>query len=111
MVRYEYSAKCTGVYDGDTITVDVDLGFGIFLKHQRMRLLGVDTPELRGPERADGLKARDFVRDLVLEKEVMIRTVKDGKGKYGRWLVEVWVGGVSLNTRLIQEGLATPYPH
>ena len=50
-MMYEYKATVTKVYDGDTITVDFDLGFGILIRKQKIRLLGINTPEVRGPER------------------------------------------------------------
>ena len=87
---YEYMATVVSVYDGDTIRVDIDLGFGIQMKNQSIRFLGVDTPEVRGEERPDGLVARDFVRDCILGQRVMLRTYKDTQGKYGRWLAEVY---------------------
>lgn len=87
---YEYMAKVLSVYDGDTIRVDIDLGFGVQMKNQSIRLLGIDTPEVRGDERPDGLVARDFVREMILDKIIMLRTFKDKKGKYGRWLAEVY---------------------
>ena len=52
---YEYCAKVVSVYDGDTITVDIDLGFGIVLKKQKLRLLGINTPEVRGAEKILGI--------------------------------------------------------
>jgi len=87
---YEYMAKVVDVYDGDTVRVDIDLGFGLHMKNQKVRFMGLDTPEVRGEERPEGLVARDFVRDMILGKPVMLRTFKDAKGKYGRWLAEVY---------------------
>lgn len=89
-VVYEYVANVISVYDGDTFRCDIDLGFGVELKNQCIRLLGLDTPEVRGVEREAGLEVRDFVRDKILDKTVLLRTHKDDKGKYGRWLAEVF---------------------
>lgn len=103
---YTYRATVVRVYDGDTITVDIDLGFGVILSSQVIRLLGVNTPEVRGPERPEGLRVRDEVRELIpIGSEIVIRTSKDRKGKYGRWLAEVFFqGGRSLNDILIENG-------
>ena len=106
---YEYKATVTKVYDGDTITVDFDLGFGIVLKKQKIRLLGINTPEVRGPERADGILSRNALRQRILDKQVIIRTSKDKKGKYGRWLGEVYVEDENINQWLITEGYAKEY--
>ena len=81
---YEYTAKITSVYDGDTVTGDVDLGFGIWIKKQKFRLMGIDTPEIRTKdkdEKVRGYEARDRLRELILGKTVRIRSF--GKGKYG----------------------------
>ena len=114
---YEYRAKVISVYDADTMRCDIDLGFGVWLHNQSIRWLEIDAWEVRGEEREQGLAARDRVRELILGKEVILKTYKDDKGKYGRWLAEVYfpeteelVWNNSINEQLIQEGHATPYP-
>ena len=106
---YEYKALVTKVYDGDTITVDIDLGFGVCLKGQKIRLLGIDTPEIRGVEREEGLRSRDVLRGKIINKWVSIKTFKDKKGKYGRWLGEVWLDDLCMNEWLLTEGYAKPF--
>lgn len=106
---YEYNAEVTKVYDGDTITVDFDLGFGIILKKQKIRLIGINAPEVRGEQREDGLKTRDELRKRILGKKVIIKTSKDKKGKYGRWLGEVFIKDENINQWLLNEGLAVEY--
>lgn len=106
---YTYNANVTSVYDGDTITIDVDLGFGVWLRGQKMRLLYVDTPEIRGKERFEGLRVRDIVREMILYKDIIVRTHQDQKGKYGRWLCEVIIGDVNLNQFLLEHKLAKRY--
>ena len=94
---YEYKATVTKVYDGDTITVDFDLGFGILIRKQKIRLLGVNTPEVRGAEKPEGIISRDALRQRILGKVVTVRTSKDKKGKYGRWLGEVFMEEENIN--------------
>jgi micrococcal nuclease len=106
---YYYSAMVTSVYDGDTVTVDIDLGFGVLLKKQKIRLLAINTPEIRGEERPDGLIARDFLREKILNKQVIIKTFKDSTGKYGRWLGVIYKDGIDINQLLLDEGYAVPY--
>lgn len=106
---YEYKALVTKVYDGDTITVDFDLGFGIVLKKQTIRLFGINTPEVRGPEKVEGIISRDALRQRILGKQVIIKTSKDKKGKYGRWLGEVFVEQENINQWLLREGYAKAY--
>mgnify|MGYP005661708603 CR=1 FL=1 len=106
---YEYRAYVRRVYDGDTITVDVDLGFGIMFKGQKIRLIRINAPEIRGSERESGLKSRDALRSLISNKWVILKTYKDKKGKYGRWLAEVFINETCVNDWLISEGLAKEY--
>ncbi len=108
---YEYRAYVTKVYDGDTITVDIDLGFGVLFKNQKIRLHGINTPEIRGEFKEDGKKVRDLVRQRILEKWVTIKTYRDKKGKYGRWLAVVYELEVdeSINEWLLSEGHAVKY--
>lgn len=102
---YEYKAKVIKVYDGDTITVLADLGFSITIK-ETIRFYGLNTPEVRGVEREDGLISRDRLRERILGKEVIIKTRKDKKGKYGRYIAEIFLEDENINEWLITEGLA-----
>jgi micrococcal nuclease len=102
---YEYRAKIVKVYDGDTVTAVVDLGFNVSVT-EKIRLYGLDTPEIRGEERADGLISRDRLRERILDQEVTIKTFKDKKGKYGRYIAEIFLGDENINEWLITEGLA-----
>ena len=106
---YEYKAYVTKVYDGDTITVDIDLGFDILFKGQKIRLSRINTPEIRGEERPEGLKSRDALREKILGKQIILRTEKDKRGKYGRWLGEIWIEEECVNDWLLKEGLAEEY--
>lgn len=106
---YEYRALVRKVYDGDTITVDIDLGFDMILRNQKIRLLGINTPEVRGKEREAGLKSRDALRELIGSKWIMIKTQKDKKGKYGRWLGTIYLAEENVNEWLIKEGFAEEY--
>ena len=113
---YEYRTKVVRVVDGDTVDVDIDLGFGVWLRKSRIRLLGVDTPESRTrdlEEKKYGLAAKDFLISC-LGEEPILKTTKDGKGKFGRILGEFLVddgeGRVrSVNDWLISEHHAVRY--
>lgn len=106
---YEYRALVTRVYDGDTVTVDIDLGFGVSLKSQKIRLSRINTPEIRGSERQAGLVARNALREKICGRWVILRTKKDKKGKYGRWLGELWLADLSINEWMLSEGYAKKY--
>ena len=87
---FHYNARIISIYDGDTCRADIDAGLGIWLRNEPLRLHRINAPEVRGTEREDGLKSRDFLRALLDGKDVVIETVKDKKGKYGRYLAEIW---------------------
>ncbi|MDZ7764882.1 MAG: thermonuclease family protein [Melioribacteraceae bacterium] len=108
---YYYRANVVYVYDGDTITVDIDLGLKVFVHGEKIRLSRINTPEIRGEERPDGLKARDYLRNLIMNKNIFIETIKDKKGKYGRYLGEIFLPDengklINVNDLLVENGFA-----
>ena len=109
---YEYSATIRRWVDGDTVDVTLDLGFDI-LYNNRIRLLGIDTPESRTrdlEEKKLGLAAKDRVKELCpVGSTVTVKTTKDGRGKFGRILGEIYVGDVNVNKLLVEEGHAVEY--
>jgi micrococcal nuclease len=112
---YHYEARLVSVYDGDTIRVDLSLGFNIWQLNKPIRLYGIDTPEVRGAERPQGLVVRDLVEQRLQQSDrLIIETHKDSTGKYGRLLgtVHYCVAGQwhNLNQELLEEGLAAAYP-
>lgn len=107
---YAYRAEITEVYDGDTVTADVDLGFNTWRRDEKLRLFGIDAPEVRGEARPAGLISRDALRVRILGKQVIICTIKDKTGKYGRYLAEIWLGDENINKWLLSADYATPYP-
>ncbi|VAV96222.1 hypothetical protein MNBD_ALPHA08-698 [hydrothermal vent metagenome] len=107
---YTYRAIITSVYDGDTVTADIDLGMKIWLRGERLRLWGIDTPELRrGTRRQAARKARDFLRIQILGQKVIIKTIRDRKGKYGRYLAVIYKGQVNINELMISKSYARRY--
>lgn len=105
---YQYRATITEVYDADTVTADIDLGFSFVHTDQKFRLYGIDAPEVRGDEREAGLEARDALRDRILGQEVTICSIKDGKGKYGRYLARIYHDGTFINAWLVFQDHAEP---
>ena len=104
-----YRALVTRVYDGDTITADIELGFGVLLTKQKLRLNSVKAPEIRGKNRATGLISRDALREKIDGKYVLLETDGFSKGKYGRWLVDVYFDDLFINEWLINSSLAERY--
>ena len=109
---YEYRAIIRRVVDGDTVDITLDLGFDI-LYNNRIRLLGIDTPESRTrdlEEKKLGLAAKDRVKELCpVGSTVTVKSTKDGRGKFGRILGEIYVGDVNVNKLLVEEGHAVEY--
>tara|TARA_R110002124_G_scaffold287364_1_gene473986 strand:+ start:15008 stop:15334 length:327 start_codon:yes stop_codon:yes gene_type:complete len=105
---YHYKAKIIAVYDGDTVTALVDLGF-LHTQEMKLRLYGINTPEVRGEERERGLLVRDILRDMVLDKDVQIRSFKDKQGKYGRYLANIMLEDLDVNEWLVTNGHAERY--
>ena len=108
---YHYRATIVSVYDGDTCTVDIDLVLSASIRGEKLRLIRINAPELRGSERPEGLKSRDHLRDLILGKVVLLQTIKDRREKYGRYLAEIWLeqkSGVPLNVNdaMVKDGHA-----
>lgn len=113
---YEYRVKkITGVVDGDTIDVDIDLGFNVSFS-QRVRLAGIDTPESRTSDKAEkvlGLESKEYLKQRIKDaKDIIIKTEKpDSSEKYGRILGWLYIDGdtVSVNDHMIENGYAWGY--
>ena len=106
MDTFVYNATVVKIYDGDTITCTVHCGFGVELVKQKIRLYGLNCPEVRGESREEGLISRDRLREKILDKEIYLKTIKDKKGKYGRYLGIVYLGEENINNWLIENNLA-----
>lgn len=109
---FEYKCNLVKVVDGDTVDVDIDLGFGVWLRKQRIRLYGIDTPESRTRDKVEkvyGLAAKDFLSKMLSTGEMSIKTHKDAKGKFGRILGEVWCFDTNVNQKMIEEHHAVEY--
>ncbi len=108
---YHYKAKVTDVYDGDTITVEIDLGLHTFIKGEKIRLHRINAPEVKGVEKEKGIKSRDFLRRKILGKEILLETIKDKDEKYGRYLGEIFLEAkkdqfININDLLVEKGFA-----
>lgn len=111
---YEYKAQVLRVVDADTLDVLVDLGFKIS-QEVRIRLARIDAWEKRGEEREKGILAAEFVSEVFAnlgDDYILIRTEKDKRGSFGRYIADVIIMGAdgktefSLNDRLVKEGHA-----
>ena len=108
---FYYQGIVKSIYDGDTMTVDIDLGLGCWVHNEKLRLLRINAPEVKGESRTEGLASRNFLRTLLTKKEIVIETYLDDKEKYGRFLAEVWALGddgsyFNVNDAMVQAGQA-----
>ena len=113
-IMHEYKAKVVRVIDGDTIDVDIDLGFDVILSKQRIRLYGIDTPESRTRDKEEkfyGNISKQFLKDRCKKGSyITVRThLEDARGKFGRILGEIIVDNINLNQQMIEEHLAVEY--
>lgn len=107
---YEYKCRIDRVIDGDTVDCWVDLGFSIWT-FERIRVCGIDTPEIRGTQKPQGLISKARVEELLpVDSEAVLCTFKDERGKFGRILGDFEVlENRKLSEVLLEEGLAKPY--
>lgn len=108
---YEYNAVVTRVIDGDTLDVEIDLGFKVYHR-TRIRLYGIDTPETRTrdlEEKQKGFKAKERLIELLERTQYQITLVSNEWGKFGRALATIYVDGIDVNQQLLIENLAKPY--
>lgn len=103
---YEYRCELVRVLDGDTIWVDVDLGFDVHMK-DTIRLAHINAPELRTTE---GDLAKAALAEMLSHGPLLLKTIKDRKEKYGRYLGIITNGnGVNVNDQMVKEGHAETY--
>ena len=114
---YEYRCTVVKIVDGDTVDVDIDLGFGIWMRKERIRLLGIDTPESRTRDKEEkkyGLAAKKYLTGMLNDEGgIVLKTKKDAEGKFGRILGELWrttdYADKSINQYLVDEHHAVQY--
>ncbi len=105
--KYSYDAKVIRIVDGDTIELCVDLGFKLSLT-EKFRFDKIDTAEIFRPrnaaEKEHGLESTDWLIDKILGKTIRIHTSKSGK--YGRWLIDLYLDDENIQTTMFNEGFA-----
>jgi len=113
---YEYRVHILRVVDGDTVDVDIDLGFGIWLRNERVRIMGIDTPESRTRDKVEkvfGLAAKKRLKELLGKTAILQTQVsksgEDLKGKFGRILGDFVTGDSTVTKIMIDEGYCVPY--
>lgn len=111
---YEYKATVKRIIDGDSLILDIDLGFYMFMNETKIRLYGLDTPEMNSEDpllRLQAVLATRYLFDnLQIGEKVIIKTVLDKREKYGRLLATIITkDGLNINEGLIQNKLAVSY--
>ena len=115
-MMYEYKCNIVKIVDCDTVDVDIELGFGVWLKDERVRVMGIDTPESRTRDKIEkkfGLAAKEKLKSLLGKSGVLKTQVnkngEDMKGKFGRILGDFVVGSRMATEIMCEEGFAVPY--
>jgi len=114
---FNYRCKVIKVIDGDTVDVDIDLGFGVWMHKERVRLYGIDTPESRTSDKEEkvyGLAAKEFLKNMCDDEWMILECNEyDSKGKFGRILGSLRrttnYADMTVNEYLIEKYHAVPY--
>tara|TARA_R100000541_G_scaffold3651_3_gene10934 strand:+ start:1781 stop:2263 length:483 start_codon:yes stop_codon:yes gene_type:complete len=116
---YIYKAQMIDLYDGDSVTLDIDLGFNTLMTQQKCRLYGLDTPEIRGSNKEFGKLVKEKLHEFINEAFavgyiLIVNTHKDKAGKFGRWLVTMFLSHdrehvINVNKWLIDNKYAIEY--
>lgn len=113
-----YKCKILKVVDGDTVDIDIDLGFGMWMHKERVRMMGIDTPESRTRDKVEkvfGLASKNRLKELLpigstqILKTEIDKSGEDAKGKFGRILGDFLIEGKKASEILIEEGHAVAY--
>ena len=105
---YHYKAKVIDNYDGDTVKLSLSLGLSIEVV-EKIRLNRINTPEVRGSEKVEGIRSKLALESYLSDNSddgIEVTTIKDKKGKYGRYIGELWCGNVNMNDWLVENGYA-----
>jgi micrococcal nuclease len=104
-IFYYYKAKVERVVDGDTVDLNIDLGFSIN-HHTRVRLYGINAPEMKNDTNNAGHEAKAYLTQLIDTKDVVIETKKDDTDKYGRYIATIYLDGENINEKMVEDGKA-----
>lgn len=107
---HTYEVQVTRVIDGDSIVGNVHthiMDVNLILTEVYFRLIGIDTPEIRGEGKEEGFAARDFLKNLIEGRKVVISS--EEKDKYGRQLATIYFQGININQLMLEKGFAVPY--
>jgi micrococcal nuclease len=113
---YEYKVEILKVVDGDTVDVNIDLGFNIWMRKERVRIMSIDTPESRTTDKIEkvfGIAAKERLQQLLGKTAILVTEVINGvdaRGKFGRTLGDFYTeDGRKCGDILIEEGHAVRY--
>jgi len=109
---YEYACIVKRIVDGDTVDVDIDLGFDVWLQNERVRIVGINTPEIRTRdlvEKKYGIAATERAEQLLPVDSKQILLSQNFKGKFGRILGDFRLENTSFSKQMLAEGHAVPY--
>jgi len=102
---YQYKATVLKIVDGDTLHLEVDLGFDV-KRRDSFRLEGINAPEI---STAEGIASKEWLTERLTQGVLIITTHKDKREKYGRYLATLWIDKINVNEAMIKAGMAVPY--
>jgi len=109
---FTYAVEVTRVVDGDTIDVDIDLGFDTWVRDVRLRFNRIDAFETRlgknttQAEKEKGLEGKAFIAKMIEENPKSVKITTTERGKFGRWIAEITVNDINLSDELVVKGYA-----
>lgn len=101
--QYCYKARVVKVIDGDTVEMLVDLGFSVSIQ-KRFRLYGINAPELKNDTNSIGKISKQYLTQLINNKDVIIKTEKNKTDKYGRYIATIFLDNVNINQKIVSDG-------
>lgn len=105
---YDYKCAVIRVVDGDTVEINIDLGFDVWYRSPA-RLMGINAPEMHGATKVAGTASKIHLESLLASGNVTVLTHGRDKDKYGRVLCTFMVNGNNVNQTMVTEGFAVPY--
>ena len=109
---FTYAVEVVNVVDGDTVDVDIDLGFSVWTRRVRLRLNRINAYEIRlyrnttEEQKAKGIEGKAFLEGHLLENAGSVKIKTLGKGKYGRWIAEMTIGDTNVSDLMVEKGYA-----
>ncbi|MDD3793066.1 MAG: thermonuclease family protein [Candidatus Bathyarchaeota archaeon] len=105
-LTYSYIGYVTEIINGDSFLASIDIGLDIILTNRRIKLNGVEAPQLIGDDADAGIVAKDVLKELIFNKKVLLKIYKNVTDEYGRYIADVFFNDVFVNEYMVTNGFA-----